>query len=105
MSTIALGIGSVLLGIIVDYALYFYSVYSAKGDIRKVIRDLSLSIIMCSVTSATAFFSLLFVKSQVLRDLGLFAGFSILGAALFSLTVLPHLVRMERTRKRMRRKT
>jgi len=97
MSTIALGIGSVLLGIIVDYALYFYSIYRAKGSIRLVIRDMSLSIAMCSLTSATAFFSLLFVKSEVLRDLGLFAGLSILGAALFSLVILPHLIKMEKT--------
>ena len=96
MSTIALGIGSVLLGIIVDYALYFYSLYKAKGSIELVIRDISLSIVMCALTSATAFFSLWFVKSEVLKDLGLFAGLSILGAALFSLIILPHLAKMEK---------
>ena len=96
MSTIALGIGSVLLGIIVDYALYFYSLYKAKGSIESVISDLTVSIIMCSVTSAIAFFSLLFVKSEVLRDLGLFAGLSILGSALFSLIILPHLVKLKK---------
>jgi uncharacterized protein len=96
MSTIALGIGSVLLGIIVDYALYFYSLYKAKGSIESVISDLTVSIIMCSVTSAIAFFSLLFVTSEVLRDLGLFAGLSILGSALFSLVILPHLVKLKK---------
>jgi 1-acyl-sn-glycerol-3-phosphate acyltransferase len=95
MSTIALGIGSVLLGIIVDYALYIYSVYKAKGSIEQVVKDISTSIVICSLTSTTVFFSLLFVKSEVLRDLGLFAGLSIFGAALFSLTILPHLVRMK----------
>jgi 1-acyl-sn-glycerol-3-phosphate acyltransferase len=92
MSTIALGIGSVLLGIIVDYALYFYSLYNSKRSVEVVIRDLTMPILMCSLTSSIAFFSLLFVKSEVLRDLGLFAGLSILGAALFALTVLPHLI-------------
>ncbi len=96
MSTIALGIGSVLLGIIVDYALYFYSLYKTKGSIESVISDLTVSIIMCSLTSAIAFFSLLFVKSEVLRDLGLFAGLSILGSALFSLVILPHLVKLKK---------
>jgi len=96
MSTIALGIGSVLLGIIVDYALYFYSLYKAKGSIESVIRDLSVSIFMCSLTSAIAFFSLLFVKSEVLRDLGLFAGLSILGSAVFALIILPHLVKLKK---------
>jgi uncharacterized protein len=95
MSTIALGIGSVLLGIIVDYALYFYSLYKSKGSVELVIRDMSMSIAMCSLTSATAFFSLLFVRSEVLKDLGLFAGLAILGAAFFSLVILPHLIKME----------
>ena len=94
MSTIALGIGSVLLGIIVDYALYIYSLYRDKGSIELVIRDMSLSIAVCSLTTATAFFSLLFVKSEVLRDLGLFAGLSVLGAALFTLIILPHLIKL-----------
>jgi 1-acyl-sn-glycerol-3-phosphate acyltransferase len=94
MSTIALGIGSVLLGIIVDYALYIFSLYKAKGSIEVVIRDMSISIAMCSLTTAAAFFSLLFVKSEVLKDLGLFAGLSVLGAALFTLVILPHLIKM-----------
>jgi 1-acyl-sn-glycerol-3-phosphate acyltransferase len=95
MSTIALGIGSVLLGIIVDYALYIYSVFKAKRSIELVIRDMSVPIMVCSLTTAIAFFSLLFVKSEVLRDLGLFAGMSILGAALFSLIILPHLLKIK----------
>ncbi len=51
---------------------------------------------MCSLTSAIAFLSLLFVKSEVLRDLGLFAGLSILGSALFSLVILPQLVKLKK---------
>jgi 1-acyl-sn-glycerol-3-phosphate acyltransferase len=92
ISTIALGIGSVLLGIIVDYALYFFSLYNSKRSVEVVIRDIAMPISVCSLTSSIAFFSLLFVKSEVLRDLGLFAGLSILGAALFSLLILPHLI-------------
>ena len=72
----------------------FIAFIRAKGSIEVVIRDMSISIAMCSLTSAIAFFSLLFVKSEVLRDLGLFAGLSILGAALFSLIILPHLIKI-----------
>ncbi|MCX6335215.1 MAG: 1-acyl-sn-glycerol-3-phosphate acyltransferase [Bacteroidia bacterium] len=95
ISTIALGIGSVLLGIIVDYALYIYSIYKEKRSVEIVIRDMTIPIMTCSLTTAIAFFSLLLVKSEVLRDLGLFAGMSILGAALFSLVILPHLVKFK----------
>lgn len=95
VSTIALGIGSVLLGIIVDYALYFYGLYRSKDTVDSVLRDISTPILICSLTTSIAFFSLLFVRSEVLRDLGLFAGLSILGAALFSLIVLPHLMSLK----------
>ena len=97
ISAIALAIGSVILGIIVDYALYIFSVYKDKRSPEAVMKDMSLTIVLCSLTSATAFFSLLFVKSEVLRDLGLFAGLSILGAALFSLIILPHLLKLQIT--------
>ena len=43
-------------------------------------------------TTVGAFFSLLFAKSQALHDFGLFAGFSLIGAMLFSIVVLPHLL-------------
>lgn len=90
VSVIALAIGSVLLGIIVDYSLYIFSLYRTKGSFVAVLKDMSMTIALCSITSATAFFSLLFLQSEVLRDLGLFTGLSILGAAIFSLVVLPH---------------
>ncbi|MDD5570438.1 MAG: 1-acyl-sn-glycerol-3-phosphate acyltransferase [Bacteroidales bacterium] len=93
ISVIALAIGSVLLGIIVDYALYIFTLYKTKGSFKEVLKDMSITIALCSITTATAFFSLLFVKSEVLKDLGLFAGFSILGAAIFSLIVLPHTIK------------
>lgn len=90
VSVIALAIGSVLLGIIVDYSLYIFSLYRTKGSFEAVLKDMSMTIALCAITSATAFFSLLFLQSEVLRDLGLFTGLSILGAAIFSLIVLPH---------------
>jgi 1-acyl-sn-glycerol-3-phosphate acyltransferase len=93
ISVIALAIGSVLLGIIVDYALYIFSLRKIKDSVEEVLRDMSLTIFLCALTTAVAFFSLLFVKSAVLRDLGLFAGISVLGAALFSLVFLPHLMK------------
>lgn len=105
MSTIALGIGSVLLGIIVDYALYIFNLQKAKGSMELVIRDMNVPILMCSLTTAVAFFSLMFVKSQVLRDLGLFAGLSIIGAALFTLIILPHLIRAKDQRPEKKRTT
>ena len=45
-------------------------------------------------TTVGAFFSLMFAKSEALHDFGQFAGFSLIGAILFSIFVLPHLLKI-----------
>jgi uncharacterized protein len=89
ISAIALGIGCVLLGLIVDYALYIINRFRATGSIVTVLREMSQTIILCALTSIGAFMCLLFLDSVVLFDLGLFAAFSLTGAAIFSLIFLP----------------
>ena len=89
ISAIALGVGSVILGLIIDYALYFINHYRKKGDIELTIKEMSLTIMLCSLTSAGAFLCLIFLNSSVLHDLGLFAALSVFGAALFALVILP----------------
>lgn len=90
VSAISLGIGSVLIGISLDYALHIFSHHRKHHDIRLLYKDLSTPIILSSITTAGAFISLRFINSQALNDLGLFAAISVLSAALFSLVVLPH---------------
>jgi predicted exporter len=45
-----------------------------------------------SATTVVAFFCLQFAKAAVLRDVGLFAGFSLIGAAVCTLVFLPHFI-------------
>lgn len=92
VSAIALGIGSVLLGISVDYAIHILSHFRQNSDIKTMFRDVSTPIVMSSLTTASAFLSLLFINSKALNDLGVFAAISVLAAAGFSLVVLPHLL-------------
>ena len=92
VSAISLAIGSVLLGISVDYALHIYSHFRQHGSHKMLFKNLSTPIILSSFTTASAFLSLYFINSEALNDLGLFAAISILAAAAFSLIVLPHLV-------------
>ena len=92
VSAISLGIGSVLLGISVDYALHIYSHFRQHGSHKLIFKNLSTPIILSSLTTASAFLSLYFINSEALNDLGLFAAISILSAAAFSLIVLPHLL-------------
>lgn len=93
ISAISLGIGSVLVGISVDYALHIFSHYRKNQDIELLYKDIATPIVMSSITTAAAFLCLFFINSKALNDLGLFAALSILGAALFSLIILPHLIK------------
>ena len=93
ISAIALGAGSIVLGIAINYSLHFFTHYKHEHSVEKVIRDLTLPMLVGCTTTVGAFLSLQFTKSQALHDFGLFAGFSLIGAVLFSIIVLPHLLR------------
>ena len=89
ISFIALGIGSVILGLIIDYALYLVNHYRKKKSVEQVIADMTNTILICSITTIGVFLSLTFLDSSVLHDLGWFAAISVLGASLCSLIILP----------------
>ncbi len=91
VSAISLGIGSILLGISVDYALHVYAHFKQFGHPENILKQLSTPILLSTLTTSSAFLSLLFINSKVLNDLGIFAAISVFSAALFTLMVLPHL--------------
>ncbi|UII34799.1 1-acyl-sn-glycerol-3-phosphate acyltransferase [Fulvivirga ulvae] len=93
VSAISLGVGSVLLGITIDYALHFFTHYKKEKDVQALFKDLSIPLLMSSVTTACAFLSLVFIRSTALQDLGIFAGVSVLGAVFYTLVFLPHMIR------------
>jgi 1-acyl-sn-glycerol-3-phosphate acyltransferase len=90
ISVIALGAGAVVLGIAVNYSLHVFNHYRHLGDIRETIRDLATPMTIGSFTTIGGFLCLQFVHSPMLKDVGLFAALSLVGAALFSLIFLPH---------------
>lgn len=92
LSSISLGIGSVLLGLIVDYALYLINHFRKKGDMVIAMKEMTLPVFICALTTAGAFLCLVFLQSAVLHDLGWFAALSVLGAAFFSLVILPQFI-------------
>ncbi len=100
ISALTLGIGTIMLGISIDYSLHILTHAEKKERIQDIFRDIAGSILMSSLTTAAAFFCLLFMSSQVLRDLGLFAGISVISAAIFALLVLPHLLKKQKKVKR-----
>jgi uncharacterized protein len=93
ISAISLGIGAVLLGISIDYSLHILTHYKNNNNIRKLYRDVTYPVLMSSITTAIAFLCLLFLKSEALNDLGLFAAISVVTASLFALILIPLLYR------------
>jgi len=95
VSAISLAIGSVLLGITIDYGLHFFTHFKHVRSVEKVLDDIASPVLMSSLTTGSAFLCLLLIASDVLKDLGLFAAFSVFIASLFSLLVLPHFIKKE----------
>lgn len=90
LSAVSLGIGAILLGVTLDYALHILTHIRRGEELRVMYREVAPSILMSSLTTASAFLCLLFLESQALKDLGIFASISVVGAAVFSLLFIPH---------------
>jgi predicted exporter len=96
-SLLALGIGGVVLGVALSYVLHVLTHHQFVGDTEQLLRDQVKPVLLGCLTTIGSFAGLLFVKTDLLRDFGLFAAFAILGTTLFSLTYLPQLLRKSQT--------
>jgi 1-acyl-sn-glycerol-3-phosphate acyltransferase len=90
ISSIALGAGSIVLGIAINYSLHFFGHYKHCGSVKQTITDLLSPMTIGSITTVGSFFSLTLLQSQILNDFGLFASLSLMGATIFALVFLPH---------------
>ena len=89
ISAISLGIGSVLLGVTLDYALHILTHIRSNNNAEALYKEITKPILMSSLTTALAFLCLLFLQSQALQDLGIFAAISVLSASVFALIIIP----------------
>lgn len=92
ISAIALGVTSALLGVAIDYSLHTITHFQKVRTTRQLIYDITSPIMTCSLTTAGTLLGLLFVKSEALREMGMFAAFSVIGSALFTIIFLPVLL-------------
>lgn len=95
-SLLALGIGGIVLGVALSYVLHVLTQQQYDGDPEQVLRHQVKPIWLGCLTTIGSFAGLLFIKTDLLRDFGLFAAFAILGTTLFSLTYLPQLISWKR---------
>lgn len=99
MSLMALGIGSIILGVAISYILHVLTHFKYVGDAEKVLDDESVPVCLGCITTVGAFLGLLFTESDLLRDFGIFASVALVAGTLFGLVFLPHFLKSGDTRK------
>ncbi|HEV8512350.1 MAG TPA: 1-acyl-sn-glycerol-3-phosphate acyltransferase [Cyclobacteriaceae bacterium] len=92
ISVLAIAAGSIVVGIAINYSLHFLSHLKEIADVRQTVKDLVHPMTLGSITTVLAFLSLQFANASMLRDIGLFAGLSLIGAGLCTLLFLPQLI-------------
>ena len=94
VSLIVIGIGSIIIGIAVNYPLHFIAHTSRGGTARDILKEMVAPLLIGNITTVGAFASLMPLDAPALRDLGIFAALMLVGTILFVLVFLPHLVKV-----------
>ena len=89
VSIIVLGVGSVIIGIAVNYPLHYLDHLLETGDRRQTLRDMVPPLLIGNITTVSAFLCLVWLDSAAMRDLGLFGSLMLIGTILFVLIILP----------------
>ena len=100
VSVVVLGIGSVLIGIAVNYPLHLLVHQRYTSSVRQTLDEVLSPLIVGNITTVGAFLTLVPMQATALRHLGIFASAMLVGTILFCLFVLPHLMSADPTRIR-----
>jgi predicted exporter len=98
ISAISVAVGTIVLGIAIDYSFHFFNHYRETGSIEETLKEVSSPLLLGCATTVAAFFCLNFLRSDVLADFGTFAGLSLIGTAFFALLGLPHIAGLAKFR-------
>ena len=95
MSLMALGVGSVILGVALSYCLHVIVHQRFVGDVEQMLADEAIPVCLGCLTTIGAFLGLMFTQSELLKDFGLFATFALIGSTFFALIFLPHFLNVK----------
>lgn len=99
VSIIVIGIGSVLVGIAVNYPLHFLEHFEEHPDRREALEEMVEPLVTGNITTVSAFACLIFMDSDAMRDLGLFGSLMLVGTILFVMLFLPLMVKEGEVRR------
>ena len=97
VSAVVLGIGSVLIGIAVNYPLHLLVHQRYTTSVRQTLDEVLSPLVVGNITTVGAFLTLVPLQAVALRHLGIFAAAMLIGTILFCIFVLPHLMSAEPT--------
>lgn len=89
ISTIAIGAGTVVLGIALSYSIHIVAHLNHNSSPKEIIKELASPLTIGCFTTIGAFAALVFTSSALLQDMGLFSVFTLIGTTIFSLVFLP----------------
>ena len=89
ISIIVVGIGSVIVGIAVNYPLHYLDHIKQEPNKREALKDVIQPLVIGNITTVAAFACLIFVKAEAMHDLGLFGALMLIGTILFVMVFLP----------------
>ena len=92
VSLIVLGIGSMIIGIAVNYPLHYVDHLKYQPDKRKALADQVNPLLTGNITTVGALLSMLLLKAEALHDFGFIGAMMLVGTILFVLVFLPVLV-------------
>lgn len=92
ISAVVLGIGSVLIGIAVNYPLHLLVHQRYTSSVRQTLEEVLSPLVVGNITTVGAFLALIPLQATALRHLGIFASAMLVGTILFCIFVLPHLM-------------
>ena len=89
VSIIVLGIGSMIIGIAVNYPLHYIDHLKYQPDKRRALAEQVNPLLIGNITTVGAFLSLLLLKARALHDFGFIGAMMLVGTILFVLIFLP----------------
>jgi predicted exporter len=97
VSAVVLGIGSVLIGIAVNYPLHLLVHRRYTSSIRQTLDEVLSPLVVGNITTVGAFMALIPIEATALKHLGIFAAAMLGGTIVFCVFVMPHLMSSEPT--------
>lgn len=99
ISLIILGIGSIIIGIAVNYPLHYIDHLKHQPDRKAALKDIISPLLTGNITTVLAFLSLYLLKADALHDFGLTGALVLIGTILFVIIFLPSLMGSSRVVK------